>query len=86
MKAEVNLYVHGVFPDGQIVEVGRLLVRNLLTFQNQEGFFRYAPSFLNHPLSYAIDPVHLPVEARTFAANRGETGIHHLFDDSLPDA
>ncbi len=86
MKAEINLYVHAVFPDGQIVEVGRLLVRNLLSFQDQEGFFRYAPSFLDHPLAYAIDPIHFPLSTQTFPAKRKTAGIHHLFDDSLPDA
>jgi serine/threonine-protein kinase HipA len=86
MKAEVNLYVHAVFPDGQIVEVGRLLVRNLLSYENQEGFFRYAPSFLNHPLAYPVDPVHFPLTTQTFPADRKTAGIHHLFDDSLPDA
>ncbi|MCI5222653.1 MAG: type II toxin-antitoxin system HipA family toxin, partial [Candidatus Electrothrix sp. AR4] len=86
MKAEINLYVHAVFPDSQIIEVGRLLVRNLLSYENQEGFFRYAPSFLNHPLAYPIDPVHFPLTQQTFPANRKTSGIHHLFDDSLPDA
>ena len=85
MKAEVNLYVHGIFPDGRIVEVGRLLVRNLLSYQNQEGFFRYAPSFLQHPMAYAIDPVHLPLTDQTFTAELPQSGIHYLFDDSLPD-
>ncbi len=86
MKPEINLYVHGIFPDGRIVEVGRLLVRNLLNYQNQEGFFRYAPSFLEHPMAYAIDPVHLPLTDQTFAARLPQHGIHYLFDDSLPDA
>ncbi|MCI5208371.1 MAG: helix-turn-helix domain-containing protein, partial [Candidatus Electrothrix sp. ATG2] len=84
--AEVYLYIHGVFPDGQIVEVGCLLVRNLLNPQQQEGFFRYAPSFLNHPLAYPIDPVHFPLDSKTFQSTEKTTGIHHLFDDSLPDA
>lgn len=86
MKDEVNLYVHGIFPDGRIVEIGRLLVRNLLSYRNQEGFFRYAPSFLDHPLAYAIDPIHLPLTSGTFTADLPQTGIHFIFDDSLPDA
>ena len=86
MKSEINLYIHGTFPDGQLIEVGRLLVRNLLSYQNQEGFFRYAPSFLNHPKAYAIDPVHLPLTDQTFVADAPSGGIHYLFDDSLPDA
>ncbi len=85
MKPDVNLYIHGIFPDGQIVEVGRLLVRNLLTYKKQEGFFRYAPTFLEHPKAYAIDPVHLPLTTRTFTADLHQEGIHYIFDDSLPD-
>lgn len=86
MKTEVNLYVYVVFPEGEVVEAGRLLVRNLLSFQNQEGFFRYAPAFLRHPLAYPLDPIHFPLKSAVFAADRPAAGVHHLFDDSLPDA
>lgn len=85
-ESEINLYVYGVFPDNEIVEIGRLLSRNLHSRQQFEGFFRYSPSYLQHPLAYAIDPVHLPLDNRTFAADSRETGIHQVFDDSLPDA
>lgn len=85
-KSEINLYVYGIFPNKEIVEIGRLLSRNLRSRQQLEGFFRYSPSYLRHPLAYALDPVHLPLDSRTFTADSRETGIHHVFDDSLPDA
>ncbi len=86
MKSEMNLYVYAAFPDGQVLQVGRLLSRNLHNRGNYEGFFRYAPQYLNHPLAYPLDPVHLPLKETVFTAANGETGIHPVFDDSLPDA
>lgn len=86
MTPEVNLYIYAVFPQGQTVQVGRLLSRNLTGRDNYEGFFKYAPAYLTHPLAYAIDPVHLPLQDTIFEAGNRETGIHSVFDDSLPDA
>jgi len=86
MKPEVNLYVSAVFPDGQIIPVGRLLSRNLTRPAAYEGFFKYSPAYLAHPLAYPIDPVHLPLAETIFEAGNRETGIHAVFDDSLPDA
>ncbi len=86
MKETVNLYVNGVFPDGQIVQVGRILSRHLDTYGQYEGFFRYSPQYLEHPKAYAIDPIHLPLRNETFEARNRDTGIHMVFDDSLPDA
>ena len=85
MKSKVNLYVYGVFPNAEIVEVGRILSQNLDTYGQYEGFFRYSPSYLSHPLAYPIDPAHLPLQEKTFAANDREIGMHRVFDDSLPD-
>ena len=86
IKSEVNLYVFAIFPDGEVLEVGRMLSRNLRQPGNFEGFFRYSPTYLNDPKAYAVDPVHLPLEDRVFAAANGITGIHSVFDDSLPDS
>ncbi len=86
MKPEVNLYVYAAFPDGQVLQVGRLLSRNLHRRGNYEGFFRYAPRYLGHPLAYPLNPVHLPLREAVFPAANSETGIHLVFDDSLPDA
>lgn len=86
MKPEVNLFVYAVFPDGEIVQVGHLLSRNLGTVGRYEGFFKYSTSFLNHPKKYELDPQHLPLQEKVFTANNSETGLHSVFEDSLPDA
>lgn len=36
MEPEVNLFVHAVFPDGEIVQVGLMLSRNLATVNTAE--------------------------------------------------
>lgn len=86
MKSEVNLHVYAIFPDSEHVRVGRILSRNLGSPGNREGFFRYDPAYLNDPRAYALDPEHLPLDEKVFSANNGETGIHAVFEDSLPDA
>ncbi len=86
MKSTVNLYVNAVFPDGQIVQVGRILSRHLDSYGQYEGFFRYSPAYLKDPNAYAIDPINLPLRDETFAAVNRNYGIHMVFDDSLPDA
>ncbi|MCB2184408.1 MAG: type II toxin-antitoxin system HipA family toxin [Desulfobulbaceae bacterium] len=86
MKSTINLYVYAVFPDGEIVQAGRILSRNLNTYGQYEGFFRYSSSYLDHPKAYPVDPVHLPLADKTFASAKSELGLHEVFDDSLPDA
>lgn len=86
MKGEINLYVYGVFPDGETVQVGRILSRNLNQPGRFQGFFKYSLAFLAHLAAYPVDPVHLPLSNKVFEAINGETGIHDVFEDSLPDA
>ncbi len=80
------LRVFARMPGGEILHAGRLLSRNLSSPGNKQGFFQYDFPYLTHPTAYPLDPIHLPLESRTFSANRGESGIHAVFDDSLPDA
>ncbi|RUM43001.1 MAG: hypothetical protein DSY80_06310 [Desulfocapsa sp.] len=82
----INLYVFAVLPDQEIVQVGRILSTNLGSPGQYEGYFKYDPAYLTHPKRYAIDPVHLPLEAITFKTPNRETGLHDIFSDSLPDA
>lgn len=86
MKSTESLYVYAVFADAECIRVGRILSRNLNTYGRYEGFFKYDPSYLAHKKAYAIDPVHLPLEEKTFGSGIGELGMHVIFDDSLPDA
>ncbi len=83
---KISLYVHATMPDRSKVLVGRLLSRNLNSFTDKEGFFKYEPSYLNNPQAYPLDPVRLPLKPINFKAPNRETGIHQVFEDSLPDS
>lgn len=86
MKSEINLYVYAVFPDSEYVQAGRILSRNFEAPGNREGFFKYSAEYLSHPKAFALDPEHLPLDDKVYSANNGETGVHAIFEDSLPDA
>jgi len=45
--------------------------------------FRYEPSFLSNGI--ALDPIHLPLGQNIYDADRPKSGIHGVFEDSLPD-
>ncbi|MFA6283962.1 MAG: type II toxin-antitoxin system HipA family toxin [Desulfurivibrionaceae bacterium] len=82
----ISLYVSAVMPDGEVVYAGRLLSRNLSSPDRKEGFFRYDEAYLLRHNAYPLDPIHLPLSSETFEAHRGESGVHAVFEDSLPDA
>lgn len=82
----ISLYVSAVIPDGEVVSVGRLLSRNLHSSDRKEGFFKYDEGYLLRQDAYPLDPIHLPLRPGNFEARRGESGVHGVFDDSLPDA
>lgn len=82
----ISLYVSAVMPDGEVVYAGRLLSRNLSSPDGKEGFFRYDDAYLSRHNAYPLDPIHLPLLPETFEAHRGESGVHAVFEDSLPDA
>jgi serine/threonine-protein kinase HipA len=50
------------------------------------GQFRYDTADLDDARAFGLDPIHLPLGANTFDANRPRSGIHGVFEDSLPDA
>ncbi|MEJ2620437.1 MAG: type II toxin-antitoxin system HipA family toxin [Candidatus Thiodiazotropha sp.] len=50
------------------------------------GEYRYTEEFLKHAGAFALDPFHLPLEATPLRAEDPTTGIHAVFEDSLPDA
>jgi len=51
-----------------------------------QGEFRYAPEFLNKEDVFALDPLHLPLSPQSMESETPQTGIHSVFEDSLPDA
>jgi len=87
MLAEtVNLYISVVLADGSIVKSGRLLVQNLhmAARGGYNGVFQYDSDYLNHPDAYDLDPVNLRLSSDLIRAFKPESGIHGVFQDSLP--
>ncbi len=82
----VNLYVFVVLDDGRVVRAGRLLVENLhMAFRGgYNGVFQYDPDYLNHQNRYALDPANLKLTNKNIRSGRPESGIHGVFQDSLP--
>lgn len=74
-------------PDGEVTLAGELRVADPDTRRGGRlhGEFRYANAYLEDPHAIALDPVHLPLSPRIYAAQRPYAGIHGIFEDSLPD-
>jgi serine/threonine-protein kinase HipA len=74
-------------PGGSPLPVGELIVSdpNPRRGGRLQGEFRYLPEYLGQREAIALDPIHLPLQAQTFEAGRPHTGIHGVFEDSLPD-
>ncbi len=80
----LKLYVHVTLPDGTCIPCGEI-VTDTPAFQGKiKGSFRYFESYLNNPDAFPLDPAHIPLAAREFAAQRPE-GVHGVFEDALPD-
>ncbi|VAW77850.1 HIPA PROTEIN [hydrothermal vent metagenome] len=82
-----HLYVWLRHPDGEISLAGELRVADPDARRGGRlrGEFRYTEAYLGDPRAIALDPVHLPLSARIFEAQRPHAGIHGIFEDSLPD-
>ncbi len=50
------------------------------------GEFRYTSEFLEQDGAFDLDPFRLPLGSTPISAEDPATGIHAVFDDSLPDA
>ncbi|MCU7934642.1 MAG: type II toxin-antitoxin system HipA family toxin [Candidatus Thiodiazotropha sp. (ex Dulcina madagascariensis)] len=50
------------------------------------GEFRYASEFIDSPRAFALDPLHLPLGLAPISTENPATGVHAVFEDSLPDA
>jgi len=76
------LYVYLQRPDnGEWVTVGRYTAP-----EQSQGYFQYAPSYLDAGLAWSIDPVNLSLLAEhRFHAPRYE-GLHDVLRDAAPDA
>ncbi|MDY7573153.1 HipA domain-containing protein [Actimicrobium sp. CCI2.3] len=75
-------YVYLQRPDnGEWVTVGRYK-----TGQPGEGFFKYAPSYIDAGLAWAIDPRNLPFLPGTDVSAPRYQGLHDVLRDACPDA
>ena len=80
-----NLMVWLELPNGEILQTGELAVKKPDSRRALQGQFRYDREYLNNPKSFPLDPVHLPLTAGPFEADRPYAGVHGVFEDSLPD-
>lgn len=76
------IYVYLQRPDtGEWVTVGRYKAG-----KPGEGFFMYAPSYVDAGLAWAIDPRNLPFLPGTDVAAPRYQGLHDVLRDACPDA
>ena len=83
-----SVYVHLQRPDnGEWVTVGRYTLK-LAESANEttQGFFQYAPSYIDSGLKWIIDPVNMPrLDAEPYLASR-YGGLTDVLRDISPDA
>ena len=76
------IYVYLQRPDsGEWVTVGRYKAG-----QAGEGFFKYAPSYIDAGFTWAIDPRNLPFLPGTDVTAPRYQGLHDVLRDACPDA
>jgi len=83
----IHLHVWLRLPEGYMLRAGEIRVADPDPRRGGllRGEFRYDPDYLSHPDAFALDPFHLPLSDRIFSADRPQSGIHGIFEDSLPD-
>ena len=81
----IRLNVWLTLPQGQTVRTGELVVAAPDSQGRLEGQFRYVPEYLAHPAAFPLDPIHLPLATKSYNADRPHSGVHGVFEDSLPD-
>lgn len=82
----IKLDVWLALPAGESIKAGSLVVADPDNINGAlHGQFRYAPEYLDDPLAFPLDPLHLPLSAEIFSADRPHAGVHGVFEDSLPD-
>ena len=76
-----KLFVHADLGDGNILLAGQLLL------DDQRGRFKYARAYINHPRSYALDPINLPLtsDVHENPRTREAPGVFGVLIDAGPD-
>lgn len=83
MIGKLNIWL--TLPNGETLPAGELVVGDPDGSGALPGQFRYRPEYLTDPRVFTLDPLHLPLTAALFAAERPHSGVHGVFEDSLPD-
>ena len=81
----IKLDIWLTLPAGEMVKAGMLAVADPDFRGALQGQFRYFPEYPSAPDAFPLDPLHLPLAAKTFDADRPHSGVHGVFEDSLPD-
>ena len=71
-------------PTGKLLEAGELAVKDPDDRGALQGQFRYSQEYLESSIAFSLDPVHLPLSTGIFDADRPHSGVHGVFEDSLP--
>jgi len=72
-------------PDGESLKAGELAVKDPDDRGALQGQFRFSQEYLESSKAFSLDPIHLPLSAGLFDADRPHSGVHGVFEDSLPD-
>jgi len=80
-KLNIWLSLH----EDQNILAGELVVSDPDDRGALEGQYRYTQEYLDWENAFALDPIHLPLTQEIFTADRPRSGIHGVFEDSLPD-
>jgi serine/threonine-protein kinase HipA len=83
MITKLNVWL--ILPTGEVLKAGELAVKDPDASGALQGQFRYSPEYLENPKAFLLDPLHLPLGAELFNANRPFAGVYGVFEDSLPD-
>ncbi|MDI6687658.1 MAG: type II toxin-antitoxin system HipA family toxin [Desulfobacterales bacterium] len=81
----IKLDVWLTLPSGESVKAGTLVADPDNVIGALPGQFRYASDYMEHTRAFPLDPLHLPLSADIFDADRPHAGVHGVFEDSLPD-
>lgn len=82
----IKLKVWLALKNDSAVEVGDIITASPDSNSGAlQGQFRYSPNYLEWAGAFSLDPIHLPLSNEIFDANRPKSGIHGVFEDSLPD-
>lgn len=81
----ISFPVDLIFPEGDRIQAGELLIEDGVLNARLKWAFRYTPEYRAEPRAFALDPVALPLSAETFGG-AGEPWMPRALNDALPDA